>query len=189
LSVVNTVFNVLLHIIILNLSSCPNDIILQCYKLLVKHVLDYAAAALDPHTQTCITQLEAVQRRAARFITGNYRTTSSTSQMIADLGLPSLELRRQNSKLMMMYRITYGLVDIPANLHLRQSITSTRGHGLEDMDGAVVRYWIPYCRTDIYRHSFFISGARLWNQLPKTMTVLQTPESFRKGPAGHTLKH
>jgi len=67
---------------------------------------------------------------------------------------------------MMMHRITYRLVDIPANLHLRQSTTSTRSHGLEDMedmDGAVVRYWIPYCRTDIYRHSFLISGVRLWN--------------------------
>jgi len=72
-----------------NLSSCPKDIKLQCYKSLIRPVLDYAAAAWDPHTQTCISQLEAVQRRAARFITGNYRTTSSTSQMIADLGLPS----------------------------------------------------------------------------------------------------
>jgi len=68
-----------------NLSSCPKDIKLQCYKSLVRPVLDYASAAWDPHTQTCIQQLEAVQRRAARFITGNYRTTSSISQMIADL--------------------------------------------------------------------------------------------------------
>jgi len=56
--------------------------------------------------------------------------------MIADLELPSLELHRQHSKLMMMmFWITYGLVDIPASLHLRQSTTSTHGHGLEDMDG------------------------------------------------------
>jgi len=133
-----------------NLSSCPKDIKLQCYKSLVRPVLDYAAAAWDHHTQTCITQLEAVQRRAARFITGNYRTTSSTSQMIADLGLLSLELHRQHSKFMMMYRITYGLVDIPANHHLRQSTTSTRGHGLEDMDGRVIRYWIPYTAGQTY---------------------------------------
>ena len=102
-----------------NLSSCPKDIKLQSYKSLVRPVLDYAAAAWDPHTQMCITQLEAVQRRAARFITGNYRTTSSTSQMIADLGLPSLEVRRKHSKLMLMHRITYGLVDIPLHHHLR----------------------------------------------------------------------
>ena len=172
-----------------NLSSCPKDIKLQCYKSLVRPVLDYASAAWDPHTQACIQELEAVQRRAARFITGNYRTTSSTSQMIADLGLPTLELRRQHSKLLMMYRITYGLLDIPATDPLRRSITSTRGRGLEDMDGAVVRYWIPYCRTDTYRHSFFISGARLWNQLPKHLTVLQTPESFREGLAGLQFKH
>jgi len=172
-----------------NLSSCPIDIKLQCYKSLVRPVHDYASAAWDPHTQTCIQQLEAVQRRAARFITGNYRTTSSTSQMIADLGLPTLELRRQHSKLMMMYRITYGLLDIPATDPLRRSITSTRLNGLEDMDGAVVRYWIPYCRTDTYRHSFFISGARLWNQLPKHLTVLQTTKSFRDGLTGLQLKH
>ena len=77
--------------------------------------------------------------------------------MIADLGLPTLELRRQHSKLMMMYRITYGLLDIPATDPLRRSITSTRLNGLEDMDGAVVRYWVPDCGTDTYRHSYFIS--------------------------------
>jgi len=74
--------------------------------------------------------------------------------MIANLGLPSLGLRRKHYKLMMMYQITYGLVEIPANHHLRRSTTYTCGHGLEDMDGAVVQYWIPYCRTDLL-HSFF----------------------------------
>ena len=47
-----------------------------------------AGSAWDPHTTSCIQQLEAVQRRAARFVTGDYRTTSSTSQMIQDLGWP-----------------------------------------------------------------------------------------------------
>jgi len=147
----------------IDFATPAKDIKLQCYKSLVRSVLDYAAAAWDPHTQTCITQLhvEAVQRWVSRFIIGNYRTTSSTSQMIANLGLPSLELRRQHSKLMIMYQITYGLVDIPANLHLRQLTTSIRGHSLEDMDGAVVQYWIPYCRTDIYRHSFSSSSLEL----------------------------
>jgi len=82
-----------------NLSSCPKAIKIQCYKSLVRPVLDYAAASWDPHTQTCIPQLEAVQRQVASFITGNYRTTSSTSELIANLGLPSFELYRQHSKL------------------------------------------------------------------------------------------
>ncbi|KAH3809063.1 hypothetical protein DPMN_137426 [Dreissena polymorpha] len=76
--------------------------------------------------------------------------------MIAVLGLRTLELRRQHSKLLMMHRISYGLLDIPATDPLRRSITSTRGHGLEDMGDAVVRHWMPYCKTDTYRHSFFI---------------------------------
>ncbi|KAH3877209.1 hypothetical protein DPMN_001070 [Dreissena polymorpha] len=62
----------------------------------------------------------------------------------------------------MIYLITYGLPDIPATDPLWQSITSTRGHGLEDMDGAVVRYWIPYCRTDTYRTP---SSVHLWSSI------------------------
>ena len=95
-----------------NLSSWPQDVKAQCYKMLVRPILDYARSAWDPHTTTCIQQLEAVQRREARFVTGDYRTTSSTSQMIQDLGWPSLQQRRQDAKLVMMYRITYGLVDM-----------------------------------------------------------------------------
>jgi len=140
-----------------NQSSCPKDIKLQCYKSQVRPVLDYSAAAWDPHTDMHHTAwgCTALSGKIHHWL---YRITSSTSQMIADLGLPSLELCRQHSKLMMMYQITYGLVDISANHHQRHSTTFTHGHGLEDMDGAVIRYWIPYCRTEIYRHFFFISG-------------------------------
>ena len=68
------------------------------------------------------------------------------SQMIADLGWEPLYQRRANFKLVMVYRITYGLIDIPAPLYLHPSALSTRGHTL--------RYMIPYCRTDVYRNSF-----------------------------------
>ena len=81
-----------------NLSSCPQTITAQCYQTLVRPILEYASTSWDPHTKTNITQLEAVQRRAARFATGDYKTTSSTSQMIADLGWQPLQERRTNAK-------------------------------------------------------------------------------------------
>ena len=68
------------------ISRCPSEIKAQCYTSLVRPVIEYAATALDPYTAKYIQQLEAVQRRAARFVTGDYKTISSTSQMSADLG-------------------------------------------------------------------------------------------------------
>ena len=90
-----------------NLASCPRDIKAQSYQALVRPILEYASTSWDPYTKSNIQQLEAVQRRAARFLTGDYRTTSSPSQMIADLEWEPLYQRRANFKLVMVYRITY----------------------------------------------------------------------------------
>jgi hypothetical protein len=74
-----------------NLTRCPQDIKAQCYESLVRPILEYASAAWDPYTTKNIQQLEAVQRRAARFVTGDYKTTSSTSNMIKELGWEPLQ--------------------------------------------------------------------------------------------------
>ena len=88
--------NTLAFINRLNLSSCPTNIKSQCYKTLVRSILEYASTSWDPYTKTNIQKLEAVQRRAARFATGDYRTTSSTSQMISRLGLVNSATQKDN---------------------------------------------------------------------------------------------
>jgi len=65
-----------------NISSCPPTIKAECYKTLVRPIVEYAATTWDPHTTTNINKLEAVQRRAARFVYGDYKATSSTSAMV-----------------------------------------------------------------------------------------------------------
>ena len=108
-----------------NLSRCPQDFKAQCYKTLVRPIIEYDASAWDPHTATCIQQLEAVQRRAAMFVKGGYHTASSTSQIIPQ--------RRQDAKLAMVYRIAHDLVDIPASRFFHPISSSTRGHSLRYM--------------------------------------------------------
>ena len=56
-----------------------------------------------------IYKLEMVQRRYARFVFGDYRTTSSVSAMINQLQWPTLQERRAQAKATMMYRIVYNL--------------------------------------------------------------------------------
>ena len=158
-----------------NFASFPRDVKAQSYQALVRPILEYPSTSWDPYTKSNIQQLEAIQRRAARFVTGDYRTTSSPSQMIADLGWEPLYQRRAYFKLVMVYPITCRLINIPAPLYLHPSALSTRGHTL--------CYMIPYCRTDVYRNSFSPSAIRLWNQLPETIVAAQTLDDFKMGLA------
>jgi hypothetical protein len=159
-----------------NLTRCPQDIKAQCYKSLVRPIVEYASDAWDPHTtKNILAALEAVQRRAAMFVTGDYKTTSSTSNMIKELGWEPLQQRRKHTRTVMMYRIIYGLLDITATTYLHPSSLSTRGHTL--------RYMVPYCRTDVYRQSFFPAGIRYWNSLPEHVATAQTLETFKSGLA------
>jgi len=131
--------------------------------MLVRPIFEYASTVWDPHTQTNISQMEAVQWRAAWFVKGDYRTTSSTSQKLKDLGWQTLQERRTHLKLVMVYRIVHGLADIPCTAY-HPSAINTRGHSL--------KFVVPFCRLDIYRHTFFPSGIRLWKRYQSTLPLL-----------------
>ena len=75
-----------------------------------------------------IQQLEAVQRCAARFVRGDYHTSSSVSHMMSTIGWKSLQHRRQLSKCVMLYRITNQLVAIPSTFFCDYKRPSTWMH-------------------------------------------------------------
>ena len=85
-----------------------------------------------PYTQSNNNAIEAVQRRAARFVFNNYSTYASVSNMIANLGWNSLHNRRNELRLIMLFKIVHKLVDIDAHdiLVLRPFNHVTRGHHL-----------------------------------------------------------
>ena len=49
-----------------NLSNCSRPVKEQAYKTYVRPILEYASTVWDPHTKELTSQLEMVQRRAAR---------------------------------------------------------------------------------------------------------------------------
>ena len=72
----------------------------------------------SPHTDLDINKLESVQRRAARWVTRDYQYTSSLSTMLQDLNWRTLDQRRIDSRLVLLYKVTYDLVAIPASDYL-----------------------------------------------------------------------
>jgi len=73
-----------------NVYCCPPDIKATAYISLVRSHLEYAAAAWNPYLVSDCKQLEKVQHRAARFVKRDYKSTTSVSSLISQLGLQSL---------------------------------------------------------------------------------------------------
>ena len=71
-----------------------------------------------PNTATDIHNVEAVQRRSAGWVTRDYIYIYSVTAMMTDLNWRPLDQQRKDSRLVMMYKVTYDLVASPASKFL-----------------------------------------------------------------------
>ena len=79
-----------------NLSACPQDVKESAYKGLVRPVLEYGSSVWDPSDILLREELEKVQKRAARFVTGNYiYETGSMTGILEKLKWESLKKGRE----------------------------------------------------------------------------------------------
>ena len=58
-----------------------------------------------PHIQRNISTIEAVQRRAARYVTNKYSNYANVSDMLTHLQWTSLNNQRESFKINMLYKI------------------------------------------------------------------------------------
>ena len=95
-----------------NLKTCPQKSRKMAYISLVRSSLEYGSIIWDPYLLRDTDKLERVQRQAARFITGDYRSREegSVTKMFEMLDLQSLENRRSASRLVFFYKVVEGLV-------------------------------------------------------------------------------
>ena len=107
-----------------NIRVHNRDLKSTAFKTLVRPQLEYASILWSPYTDQDINKLESVQRRAARWVTRDYRFTSSVSAMLRDLNWRTLDQRRIDSRLVLRYKVTYVLVAIPASDYLSGILVS-----------------------------------------------------------------
>ena len=137
-----------------NINSCPPLVKENCYKLMIRPIIEYAPTVWAPYLQKDIMKLESVQRRSARFVLNDY----------------TLEQRRNSLKIFMLYKIIHGIVHIDYDEVLTRNENPTRGH--------FQRYCIPPTRINAYYHSFFPSTIRKWNTLPDCIITSANIELF-----------
>ena len=134
-----------------------------------------------PNSKDLISNLEMVQRRAARFVLADYKQQSSLAQMLLHLHWQSLQERRTHNKAIMLYKIINNLVAIPpAPPYLYHSSDLTRGHHIQLRQ--------HHCTILSYQHSFFPSVVCIWNGLPATVVSAPSLKTFRSSLKPLTLQ-
>ena len=74
--------------------------------------MEYGATVWDPYQKYNSDKVERVQRQAARFVKSRYSRYSSVSDRLDVLGWTPLSQRRQEARLILFYKIMYGLAQV-----------------------------------------------------------------------------
>ena len=176
-----------------NLKHCPKPCRRNAYLALVRPILEYGAAVWDPHLKKDIDKLERVQRSAARFIAGDYRTATPgfVTKILEQHQLPTLQQRREDLRLTLFFKIRQGLVPaIPPQNFLPPHQTGRLRRTTRDPDfvyqnpNDYVRnnqkcYQVPQSKTNQYKFSFLPRTTISWNSLPDSVVDQQTTEGFK----------
>lgn len=141
------------------------------YKAVVRPQLEYAASVWDPHLATHTNQIEAVQRRAARWVMSDYSRTSSVTSMLHTLGWRSLQLRRADARLVLMYKIIHGLVAIPSVQLVPPGKITRSTHSFTFRQIQTTK--------NVYKYSFFPLTIVQWNRLPDSVVALPDVDHFK----------
>ena len=156
-----------------NLKQCPRDIKAKAYSSIVRPKLEYAASVWDPYTDTNVSALEAVQRRAARFVCNTYSRDASVTSLLTQLQWPSLAQRRAQSRLAMLHRILNGNVDIACDSLVARPAKPSRFSHNEQLERI-------QCNKDCYKYSFIPRTVVQWNNLPQDVVNLHELNPFKE---------
>lgn len=163
-----------------NLKSASADIKKLAYLTYVRPKLEYASSIWHPSQSYLTDEIEAVQNRAARFISSEYSPYISITALKRALSLPALESRRIIARLCLLHCFFYQsptrhtLLIPPVRTSSRLAHTCPIAH----ISG----------RTAAINNSFFPHAITLWNTLPNAIASCSDREKFREKLTCHFVQ-
>ena len=126
--------------------------------------LEYGSTIWDPRPgveNNGAYKVEMVQQRAARWTLKRYHNTSSVTDMLENLGWRTLEQRRVDVQLALLFKIYNGLIPVDATKYLSHPTQRSRhSHSYS---------FIPLSTsTSSHRLSFYPRTITQWNSLPQS---------------------
>lgn len=154
------------------LKLAPTPIKLLAYKTFIRPILEYANVVWFPHTKTNLRKLEAVQRKAIRFIHNRYRRTDSPTNLLNASSLKTLSERAKEARLKFLFQILNNNFRISASKYISfsESRLTRQRHANE-----LTEYSYS---NETFKHSFFPLAIREWNQLHPSITNTKSFSEF-----------
>ena len=150
-----------------NIKTKRSGIREAAYKTVVRPQFEYASPIWNPYTKKDIYKVEMVQRRAIRWSLNSYSSYQRVTELQQQLGLRTLEQRRVDAKVIMIYRVIHGLIAILLPPYFEQPLRMTRHNhpfALRKIHTA----------ANYHKFSFFPSAVIYWSRLPAEVVLLPT---------------
>ena len=151
--------------------SRDREPMLTLYKSLIRSHLEYCCPLWHPSKLADIELLEGVQREFTSKI--NSQGNLSYWERLQDLGLLSLQRRRERYIILIMWKILNNKIP-NINVHFRPESRL----GIQ----AIVPSLQPGSRAlmqSLYDDSFSVVGPMLWNTLPNKLTIIKSENTFK----------
>ncbi len=142
---------------------------------MVRPKLEYCASVWDPNHQEHKNRLEAVQRRAARFVFKDSSRKSSVSSMISKLQWKPLEERRAISRLTLLYKSVHHKTAIDTDHYQLKP----QGNQTLTRKSSSISFTHPSINKDCYKFSFVPRTLVEWNRLPVCIREAPSIDSFK----------
>ena len=166
-----------------NLRGAPMNSKQTAYFSIVRSGLEYAAPIWDPYQKGDITNLQFVQRTAARWVKSVYdRKPGVVTKLLNDLKWPPLADRRRDLKLILLFKIYKGDVCLSfEQFDIRFSERQTKAASVITEDGNIISYKldpIPTKKAPL-TNSTIPTSITLWNKTPGGILSSGTSDIFK----------
>ena len=139
------------------------------------HIL-YCANVWSGRSSKNFDTLNKLHKRAAYMVSKRSWQIPS-SEVINDLSWPSLEKILWKTACCMMYKCIHK--DTPDIINCKLTFSdSVKSRPTRDTGKMLLRP--PFCRTEFYKRSFFVSACEKWNNLPLAVKESPSLDSFKR---------
>jgi len=161
-----------------NLKGVHKEVKVKAYETIVRPQLEYASAVWDPHKVGQVKELERVQRRAARMVSGKpwWRRPGDdpglTDSLLDELKWDSLSERRLCNRMSRMYKAVNnhrGWKEMSDRLERNERI------GRNNHKDKLI---IKGCNSDVGKFSFVNRSVVEWNKLDPVVVEATTNKQF-----------
>lgn len=155
----------------------------RMYFSFIRPVLEYSGTVWDNCSNEDKKYIESIQIEAMRIVTGATKLCS-IAKLYEDTRWETLQVRRNRQKLIIFYKMIYGLAPSYLNNLVPPLVQETSRYSLRNAQNVSP----VYGNTNLYLNSFLPSVIRDWNVLPEEIRNSDSLLSFKLKLVGQRIK-